>query len=294
MEWKALVGRRKSRIRHSVTFLNDISNATQGRGLEIIHSFICRIRNFSTKKLQQRIDYIETPAGHRINMENIDAIVSELRQVGFSKLPNFMNPSDTKSLNNEITKMAGRSTPPIVDYASQDEWQRDASSGPRYTVRTELIARSEVCREIAVNSVICEVAGQYLGCDPLLASTQVWTTRPPTTFSPDVLSEAAMAFHCDSDYFGFLKFFVLLTDVAEKNGPFTFVGGSHRGKRHVAGRMNDSEIISDDDVVYYGTGQAGDLIIVDSKGWHKASPPRIGYRTMLQVVYSSSLFGFPT
>jgi len=87
---------------------------------------------------------------------------------------------------------------------------------------------------------------------------------------------------------------VPLTNVGMENGPFIFVGRSHRGKRHVAGRMNDSEIIQGDDVVYLGTGQAGDLIIVDSKGWHKALPQRNGYRTMFQIVYSTSSFGFPT
>jgi ectoine hydroxylase-related dioxygenase (phytanoyl-CoA dioxygenase family) len=103
-----------------------------------------------------------------------------------------------------------------------------------------------------------------------------------------------MAFHCDSDYFGFLKFFLLLTEVKPTNGPFTFVGGSHRGKRHVVGRMKDKEIISDHDEVLYGTGEPGDLIIADTRGWHKATPPEQGTRTMLQVLHTTSLFGQPS
>ena len=98
-----------------------------------------------------------------------------------------------------------------------------------------------------------------------------------------------MAFHCGSDYFGFLKFFLLLTEVKPGNGPFTFVRGSHRGKRNITRRMEDTEIISDRDEVLFGTGEPGDLIITDTKGWHKATPPEQCMRTMLQVLYTTSL-----
>jgi Phytanoyl-CoA dioxygenase (PhyH) len=294
LEWKALVGRRKSRMRHAITLLNDISNATHGRGLEVMNRFICRIRNHASADEKQRRDCFATPAGHLMHVQSVNLIVNELRQVGFSRIPTFIDPLVVKKLLTDILKLPGKSTKPTFSYQSQDEWQRDTDSGPRYTVSPESIKGFALCQEVATNEVIREVALQYLGCSPILASTQVWTTRPPNSKSAEVLSEAAMAFHCDSDYFGFLKFFLLLTNVGMRNGPFTFVGGSHRGKRHVSGRMNDSEIVSDEDVVYYGTGQAGDLVIVDSTGWHKASPPQDGYRTMFQIVYSSSLFGFPT
>lgn len=294
LEWKALVGLQKSRKKHAITLMNDISNSTQGRGLEVMNKFICIIRNLLVVNVRQTPDLLITPAGDPMELQSVNVIVDELRQVGFSRLPKFMDPLVARRICTDVLRLPGRSTKPAFDYQTQDEWRHDSGSGPRYTVNTQSIERLGVCQEIANNEVIREVANQYLGCPALLATTQVWTTRPPNSSSSEVLSEAAMAFHCDSDYFGFLKFFVLLTNVDAENGPFTFVGGSHRGKRHVAGRMKDSEIVSDDDVVYYGTGQAGDLFIVDSKGWHKASQPQSGYRTMLQIVYSSSLFGSPT
>lgn len=294
LEWKALVGLRKSRMRHAITLLNDISNATHGRGLEVMNGLICRIRNFSAADVKQRPDCFTTPAGDLMSIRSVTSIVGELRQVGFSRASNFIDPLVAKGLCAEVLKMPGRSTTPIFNYQSQDEWEYDTSSGPRYTIATESIERLAFCQEFATNEVIREIASQYLGCPPILVSMRVWTTRPPNSSSAEVISEAAMAFHCDADYFGFLKFFVLLTDVNRENGPFTFVGGSHRGVRHVAGRLRDSEIISDNDVVYYGTGQPGDLIIADTKGWHKASPPKYGYRTMLEILYASSLFGSPT
>lgn len=294
LEWKALVGSRRSRMRNAVTLLNDISNATHGRGLEVMNKFICRIRNFPSADAKRGLGFFTTPTGDPMSIQNVNSIVDELRQVGFSRVPNFIDRLVVTSLCADILKMPGKSSKPTFNYQSQDEWRRDTDGGPRYTVATESIEGLAWCQEVATNEVICEIAHQYLGCPPLLGSMQVWTTRPPNSSSSEVLSEAAMALHCDSDYFGFLKFFVLLTDVGENDGPFTFVGGSHRGKRHVAGRMKDSEIISEDDVVYRGTGKAGDLIVADTKGWHKASPPRSGHRTMLQILYTSSLFGSPT
>ena len=291
LEWKALVGWRKSRLRHAITLLNDISNATHGRGLEVMNGFICRIRKFSAADVKQKRDCFATPAGELMSIQSVSLIVDELRQVGFSRVPNFIDPLVVANLNSDILKMPGQSSKPTFNYQSQDQWRRDTKGGPRYTVATDSVERLQLCLEVATNDMIREVARQYLGCSPILAATQVWTTRPPDLSSTEVLSEAAMAFHCDSNYFGFLKFFVLLTDVGPKNGPFTFVGGSHRGKRHVSGRMRDSEIVSEDSVIYRGTGTAGDLIIADTKGWHKASPPEIGHRTMLQIIYSSSLFG---
>jgi ectoine hydroxylase-related dioxygenase (phytanoyl-CoA dioxygenase family) len=100
-----------------------------------------------------------------------------------------------------------------------------------------------------------------------------------------------MAFHCDSDYFSFIKFFIMLNDVDMNNGPFTFVAYSHRGKRHVAGRMEDDEIVGPKDEVLYGTASAGDMVVCDTKGWHKAKPPVTGSRTVLQLVFASNLFG---
>lgn len=273
LEWKALFGYRKSRMKLAITLLNDISNATHGRGLEIIDTGIRKVRNTLAPKKKSQPDFVRSPFGELISLQSINLIVNELNQVGFSVVRNFVDSSTVKELNTEALNMPGVSSQPKTLYHSQHEWQRDAASGPRYLVASEHIEQHKGFQEIALNNVIQKVAFHYLGCSPILASTQVWTIRPPNSDSSEVLSEAAMAFHCDSDYFGFLKFFLLLTDVGQDNGPFTFVGASHRGVRHVAGRMPDSEIVSKDDVIYRGTGVAGDLVIADTKGWHKASPP---------------------
>jgi ectoine hydroxylase-related dioxygenase (phytanoyl-CoA dioxygenase family) len=259
-----------------------------------MNAAICWVRNRSSTEGHPRFDSFSCPSGHLVGRQSINAIIDELRDNGFSQIRNFVDPLVASGLNAIVSDMSGATSSPATSYQSQHDWQRDLDGGPRYTMNQEEIRVNQDIERVALNGVIREVARLYLGCSPILASTQAWTTRPPNTFSPEVLSEAAMAFHCDADYFGFLKFFVLLTDVSSKNGPFTFIGGSHRGVRHVAGRMSDTEVVLAGDVIFHGTGQAGDLIIADTKGWHKASPPESGYRTLLQVVYASSLLGFPS
>lgn len=294
IEWKAVLGKRRSQSARAIMLLNDISNSTHGRGLDVINQLICTIRNRWILDESCPPDSLATPAGWLVGLDELSSYVEDLQQIGFTRVNQFVENKTAIQLGIEISDIAGTSSFPAKRYASLEEWRQDNRSGPRFTFDSEQVNVQRRLASIAENSAIREIAKRYIGCPPILVSRQVWATRVPSDSSTEVMSDAAMAFHCDSDYFGFLKFFVLLTDVGPNNGPFTFVARSHRGRRHVAGRMRDSEIISGDDELCLGIGQAGDLIIADTKGWHKATPPKLGFRTMFQVVYSSSLFGSPT
>lgn len=294
IEWKAVLGQRKSRSARAITLLNDISNSTHGRGLDVMNKLICSIRNRCISDESHPFGPAVTPSGCFFGLYDLKSNVDDLRQIGFTRVNQFVDNKSAIQIGIELGSIAGESSYPAKRYSNLEEWQQDNQSGPRFTLESEQIRTHKALASIAENSVICEIAKRYIGCAPILVSRQVWTTRAPLDRSAEVVSDAAMAFHCDSDYFGFLKFFILLTDVGADNGPFSFVPRSHKGRRHVAGRMRDSEIISGNDELCLGVGRAGDLIIADTKGWHKATPPKLGYRTMFQVVYSSSLFGSPT
>lgn len=286
IELRSLLGYRKSRSRLATTFLNDISNSTLGKGLDFGNSIICFFRNGLDKSVEQN------PKLFSQRLENVESVNLELVKFGFSQVPSLVSSDLAGKVLQETLSMSGycRNSQKSLRHK---EWLDSSYSGPRFDVDQSLIARSEQIGVIANNNFLYDIAKVYLGCSPILASVQIWTTRPPQVINANVLDESAMAFHCDSDYFGFLKFFVLLTEVNTQNGPFTFVSGSHRGRRHVVGRMKDSEVITPTDILHLGTGRPGDLVIADTKGWHKADPPKCGIRTMLQIVYASSLFGAP-
>lgn len=293
-EWPALLGLRRSRSKKALMLLNDITNSTHGRGLEIVNKIICLLRSRQTYTFDKRQPDPITPSGKKINDDQIDELVDVIRVQGFARIPSFLTATSALDLYEGALQLPGFGSDPEKNYLSQSEWTEDPLGGPRFIVDSNSLAGLQNLELIRINPVLTQISRKYLGCPPICASVEIWTTRPPLFISRKILGDSAMAFHCDSDYFGFLKFFLLLTEVTPSNGPFAFVRGSHRGKRHVAGRMEDTEIISDRDEVLFGTGEPGDLIIADTKGWHKATPPEHGIRTMLQVLHTTSLFGQPS
>jgi hypothetical protein len=274
--------------------LNDISNSTQGKGLEIVNKMICLLRLRQTQTFDKLRQDPITPSGKKFNNDEINELIDVIRLQGFARIPTFLTIASALELYEGALQLPGLGNDPEKHYLSQAEWTLNPLGGPKFMVDSNSLVGLQNLEFIGNNPVLTQISRRYLGCPPICASMQIWTTRPPLFISQEVLSGSAMAFHCDSDYFGFLKFFLLLTEVKPTNGPFTFVGGSHRGKRHVVGRMKDKEIISDHDEVLYGTGEPGDLIIADTRGWHKATPPEQGTRTMLQVLHTTSLFGQPS
>lgn len=291
IEWPALLGYRRSHSTKALMLLNDITNSTHGRGLEIVNKIICLLRSRQTYIFDKLRPDLITPSGRKIIDDQINELVDVIRVQGFARIPSFLTATSALDLYEGALQLPGFGNDPQKNYISQLEWAEDPMGGPRFNVDSNSLAGLQNLELIRINPVLTQISRKYLGCPPICASVQIWTTRPPLFISRKILDDSAMAFHCDSDYFGFLKFFLLLTEVKPNNGPFTFVRGSHRGKRHVAGRMEDTEIISDRDEVLFGTGEPGDLIIADTKGWHKATPPEHGMRTMLQVLYTTSLFG---
>lgn len=293
LEWSSIIGKRPSRRPRATTFLNDVSNSTHGSGLEVANRIICIVRRRQTREF----DSSRADQGGSTKSSETDEVVRvlcELKSHGRSVIRGFVPDSEARAIAEEVRKMPGRCDLATRRYDSMHSWMEDEPAEPRFHTDGGHLAVHPTIASLCRSDLVQEIARQYLGAAPLLASLQSWTTRPPTTGMADELDAAAMAYHCDSDFFGFLKFFVLLTDVGPENGPFTFIEKSHRGTRHVAGRMPDSEVVGPDDVEFKGTGRPGDLVIVDTKGWHKASEPISGYRSMLQFVYASSLFGSPT
>lgn len=294
IEIKALLGIRRPRTNYAVTFMNDISNATNGTALDLANSLICILRHKDTERFDELVEKTSGSGTSDDAEAKVEKAVQELSQFGFSRLQDFLSFDLAISIATQVTALPGRSTIPSNSYKNQLSWLQDSDAGPRFDILESSISSISEIREIESNTVVMKIARRYLGCSPIHVASQIWSTRPPNVTCPAQLSEAAMAYHCDSDYFGFVKFFILLTDVAVENGPFTFVSKSHRGDRHVAGRMHDNEIVKDGDELHLGTGQVGDLIIADTKGWHKAAVPEQGVRTMLQLVFSSSQFGGAT
>ena len=289
-EIPAIMGRRRTKQRLAIRFMNDLCNATLGRGLELGDKLIRTLRKRQTFIFDQSTQEQELAAA-TLTRDQIDLLVVELKSNGFVRLPQYISREVATRMREKIEASPGwdRSGSHFENIST---WVTDSNSG-RFD--TDDFAVAAATRAEAINfSALTLIARKYLGVSPLLLGPHSWTTTHRTSETDLQIEENAMAYHCDSDFFGFLKVFLLLTDVTMENGPFTFIRGSHRGKRHVQGRVTNEMLKVEPDEEMFGTGQPGDVILAATKGWHKATPPKEGTRMMVQWLYANGLLGSTT
>ncbi|MCE9623074.1 MAG: phytanoyl-CoA dioxygenase family protein [Actinomycetia bacterium] len=268
--------------------MNDLCNATLGRGLDVGNRVVATLRKKATKRFDSTMTL---DGGSRLSAEFISPLVAELRATGFAKIPQFVQRELAETLRERIEALEGIE-PGGATYSSMEDWMNRGSM-PRLNVnRAGLLAVTELS---AVDlTPLSIVARQMLGAAPDLLGPHSWITRPLPDMTEVQKEDSAMAYHCDSDFFGFMKVFLLLTEVQQENGPFTFLSGSHRGKRHVQGRVTDATLRVEPRELCFGTGSPGDVVLAMTTGWHKATPPTAGHRTMVQWLFSNGLFGSAT
>jgi len=286
-DFPAALGLRRAKSSKATQFMNDICNSTNGAGLEVIDSFVKICKRSITKKFDRNvIPTLESKT--KLSEDLIKRVVGELGSDGFSIIRGGLSIEQTTRLRDRLDEIPG-SESTGRQYRNFGNWLIEGVK-PRLLLDQNMVG-------IAVNESGIDMDGLtliarcYLDSKPYLLGPQCWYTKPTQNPTSLDLEEAAMAFHCDSDFFGFIKVFLLCTDVSEQNGPFAFLKGSHKGKRHVQGRLSDEQLSIGPGERLLATGEAGDFFIVATKGWHKATPPTAGHRLMVQWLFSTGYFG---
>jgi hypothetical protein len=152
-------------------------------------------------------------------------------------------------------------------------------------------------KRLASDALFYHVAGEYLNVQPVLAMLYAWNTFPHAN-GKEVLSHNAQLFHVDMSHPSFLKVFIYLNDVGEKNGPHCLIPGTHLKKDKALWR---DVRLSDDEVAShyprsswaYQMGAAGSIFLVDTRTLHKGEPLVEGERRICQLYYTNTLFGDP-
>ena len=289
-EWSAVMGRKGIKRNRSVQVMNDLCNATNGVGLDVGGKFIKVLRKSETKRFDEEKlpDLLEKSS---MSEEEIAQIVQTLRTDGFAVIRKFTSLETATRLREEVESAHA------VDWRGQDyrdfhEW---AQKGETSRIDVDEVAVNRAVEASNINlSDIDVIARRYLESAPIRLPAQCWITHTRSELTTSDLEETAMSFHCDSDFVSFFKIFLLLTPVSSENGPFAFVAKSHLGRRQVQGRVSDRNLQIGDDELRLGTGSPGDLVLAVTSGWHKGTPVRSGHRTMIQWLYSTSLFGRAT
>lgn len=138
--------------------------------------------------------------------------------------------------------------------------------------------------ELANNPRILDIAAAFLGCKPTLSYLATWWS-----YYTDKGAQQAEFFHRDVDDWRFLKLFIYLTNVDDKNGPHIYVTHSSTSEKLTKlRRFQDDEVISafGQNNVLQLTGLAGEGFLEDTYGIHKGQPVKEGKRLIFQAVYS--------
>jgi hypothetical protein len=161
---------------------------------------------------------------------------------------------------------------------------------------TDLLANRDVQVLLSDGSLLA-LAEMYLKARPRFDVLSMWWH---TNFHAQPDSQAAQFYHFDLDRFKWLKVFIYLTDVGTRDGPHSFIEGSHGpgglpqnilDKGYV--RTSDEEVLSN-----YGSDKEirfeaprGTIIVEDTRGLHKGNAVSGSSRLILQLQLSNSLFG---
>ncbi|MBU6149135.1 MAG: phytanoyl-CoA dioxygenase, partial [Verrucomicrobia bacterium] len=146
---------------------------------------------------------------------------------------------------------------------------------------------------------IINLAQNYLGCEPILSIVAMWWSCSGK-FSEDASRALAQMYHFDMDRPKWLKVFFYINDVSLKNGPHVFIRKTHKTGNFPQpllakgySRLTDNEInqyFSQEDQLKI-VGPRGSAFAEDTRGIHKGLIPENGYRLVLQLEFSNSLFG---
>jgi hypothetical protein len=141
----------------------------------------------------------------------------------------------------------------------------------------------------ALDEKILKTAAAYFGCAPFLESIELLHSKPVDTVS------RSQMWHKDRTDKSLFKIFVYCKDVAQENGPFSFLTASEsdRVPENLPHYLSDAEMsryVPLDRTVRI-TGEAGTTFLIDtSRCYHfgsRCAKPRLAY-----VAYFTSGFGY--
>lgn len=227
-----------------------------------------------------------------VAFDEIQACVEGLRRDGVyvfqQQIPEHMVTRMRESALAVDAEPRGLEVPPAP-------YPRQQPTVGRYDINEDNTMASADMQDYCSDPALALIAARYLEQPVIQDQTALWWTTPNGGGDESL---NAWLFHQDRDRASFLKFFCYLTDVSAGHGPHTVVRGTHRNVPPILstdGRKDDDLVRSAGlwDKVIELTGKAGTFMAVDTVGLHKGTPPVDGDRCVLQVEFSTSLFGAP-
>ena len=226
----------------------------------------------------------------KTSFEDIKQVVMEIKKEGYKVFEYKVNPkmiNKLKSLSYTLKAKVGD---------SQIVFDPKNKESNIYNFNPNDIVQIDWVQELIMDPVLINIAGNYLGTNPIFDFAAMWWS----TDSKKQNDDAAQEYHFDLDRTKWLKIFIYLTDVNKYNGPHCYISGTHKSGSKPQEILSRGYVrVSDNELhKYYPqkkfkeiTGPAGTIVFGDTGCWHKGKPIENGDRLLLQLEYTSSLFG---
>lgn len=231
--------------------------------------------------------------------EGVDPVrLAKLRKDGLVELGLFLDPAACQALATWAAKTPGTPRPegnfdPSPDYLSTRE------KIDTFHLRSSDLLRKPEVQDLISRPDILSLVTAYFGGTPFLSACVGWWSTS-NHIASDSARQNAQMFHFDMDRIKWLKLFIYINEVSDKNGPHVFVEGSHRrGGQPKSIRRKGYQRILDEEIsqsypperVKSIIGQAGTAFLADTRGYHKGLTPVQGERLVFVLEFSSNLFG---
>lgn len=155
------------------------------------------------------------------------------------------------------------------------------------------LAKTSYIQELATSNFFMDLSKKYINNDRVSVSALCYISNPTQT-SESEKKDNAQYFHYDNDFKKFFKVFIYLNDVSLAAGPHSFVSKTNSRKKFkhiVAERIDDKEIkkfYNTEDIKIFD-GKKGNIIIEDTFGLHKGTPPSKDSRIVLILIFGYDL-----
>ena len=228
---------------------------------------------------------------------NEDNALENLSKLGFYYKDNAISNEDVFQIREFIKNLKGKY---ISDYYNSKEKEFIDLKNPRalkIIYSDDDLIECKNIQKILIDRNLYKIVSNYFQKEPIIDSVSAWWSLP----SKKSDSNAAQIWHFDLERIKWLKVFIYLTDCSEMNGPHYFIQKSHKdggipfeirknGYKRVENKLIEKHYQKKD--IKSFTSSKGGLLIEDTRGLHKGLKVKEGSRLMLQLQYTTNLFGF--
>ena len=232
----------------------------------------------------------------KFNEEEILNYKKNLENNGYLILNNVLSPEVVNILVNDFIKIEGHYSSDSNAKSPKKKLNINNPESVKFYYNSQDIINNINFQKILFDSSIINFSQLYLNSYPVIDNVSAWWSFP--SIKPDKI--AAQWWHFDLDRPKWLKFFFFLTDCSIENGAHRFIRGSHKNngipwslRMKGYDRLDDNDVernFSEKDIIDI-LATKGSLLIEDTRGLHKGRNLIKDNRFVIQIQYSSSLFG---